>query len=83
MGFTVDASGSDAESLPYHASPPICPQGEGARVAVMVDMMLRHCPKSGAAALRELRAAFPESPLTLRVAALELLRRRSIGHRPE
>ena len=40
---------------------------------------------SGAEALRELRRAFPESPLTLRVAALNMLMRqqsRPSGYRP-
>ena len=37
---------------------------------------------SHADALRELRAAFPESPLAVRVAALELLLRRSAGEAP-
>jgi hypothetical protein len=34
---------------------------------------------SHAEALRELRAAFPDSPLTLRVAALAMLARRTAG----
>jgi hypothetical protein len=37
---------------------------------------------SHADALRELRTAFPESPLAVRVAALELLRRRGAGEAP-
>ena len=37
---------------------------------------------SHADALRELRTAFPESPLAVRVAALELLRRRSAAEAP-
>jgi hypothetical protein len=37
---------------------------------------------SHADALKELRIAFPESPLAVRVAALELLRRRGAGEAP-
>jgi hypothetical protein len=37
---------------------------------------------SHADALKELRTAFPESPLAVRVAALELLRRRGAGETP-
>jgi hypothetical protein len=35
--------------------------------------------KSHAEALRELRSAFPESPLALRVAALAMMRKRAAG----
>jgi hypothetical protein len=42
----------------------------------MVERMVRSGLTSNAEALRELRAAFPESPLTVRVAALAMLMRR-------
>jgi hypothetical protein len=37
---------------------------------------------SHADALRQLRDAFPDSPLSVRVAALELLRRQALGEAP-
>jgi hypothetical protein len=51
----------------------------------MVQRISETGPKSGAEALRELRRAFPESPLTLRVAALNMLMRQQggpSGYRP-
>ena len=42
----------------------------------MVERIIAGQPKSGAEALKELRAAFPDSPLALRVAALAALSRR-------
>jgi hypothetical protein len=47
---------------------------------IMVDRIMG--TTSHAEALRRLRAAFPESPLTLRVAALEMLMRRGENHIP-
>jgi hypothetical protein len=62
--------------VPDHASPSIVPGGRSERdadlLAVMVRRILSICPPSGAEALRALRDAFPDSPLTLRVAALNL-----------
>jgi len=66
-------------SLPVHRSPPSAPFGEPA-LADMVEWIGRQCPTSGTEALRQLRAAFPDSPLTLRVAALNLLIRRQSGN---
>jgi hypothetical protein len=62
------------DSLPVHWSPPLSPADEPS-LADMLEWIGRQCPSSGADALRELRAAFPDSPLTLRVAALKMLRR--------
>ena len=76
MGFAADRRVPRKEPLPFHTSPPICPQGEGARAARMVQEILHAGPNSASDALRELRAAFPDSPLTARVAALDLMRRR-------
>ena len=42
-------------------------------LAEMVDWIGRQSPGSDTEALRQLRAAFPDSPLTLRVAALSRL----------
>ena len=61
-------------SLPVHWSPPLAPAGDPS-LADMLDWIGRQCPSSGAEALRALRAAFPDSPLTLRVAALNTLNR--------
>ena len=75
---------SDTNSLPVHWSPPLAPAGEPS-LADMLDWIDRQCPTSGAEALRQLRAAFPDSPLALRVAALSaLIRRRGSegGYRP-
>ena len=65
-------------SLPVHASPPSAPS-INASLAEMVDWVSRQCPTTGTEALRQLRAAFPDSPLTLRVAALNLLIRHQGG----
>jgi len=70
--------------LPVHWSPSIAPDRE-ASLADMLDWIGRQCPASGAEALRHLRAAFPDSPLALRVAALSTLMRRQggeTGYRP-
>jgi hypothetical protein len=42
----------------------------------MIERVSVAAPQSGAEALRELRSAFPESPLAQRVAALMMLARR-------
>ena len=67
-------------SLPYLPSPPIAPEGTApARdlTAAMVQRLLLLESLSQAEMLRALRTAFPDSPLTLRVAALEIMRRRA------
>jgi hypothetical protein len=54
---------------------------DGARLAeVMAERI--SATASHAEALRTLRAAFPESPLAARVAALELLANRTSGKSP-
>ena len=65
-------------ALPVHRSPPSVP-GTDPSLADMVEWIGRQSPSSGTEALRQLRAAFPDSPLTLRVAALNLLIRRQNG----
>lgn len=45
----------------------------------MVEQIIRSGPSSHAEALKTLRAAFPDSPLTVRVAALAILMRRGVG----
>jgi hypothetical protein len=83
MGF-ADRSIPQEQPLPYHSSPPIAPRANlnrGAHAEAMVASILAARPSSDAEALKALRAAFPESPLTLRVAALSLLMRRQVAHR--
>jgi hypothetical protein len=65
-------------SLPVHASPPSAPHRD-AGIDEMMDWIGRMCPLSGAEALRELRAVFPDAPLTRRVEALNALIRRKGG----
>src|SRR5437763_283754 len=48
-------------------------------LAEMIERIAEIRPESGSEALRELRAAFPDSPLALRVAALDALLRRRAG----
>jgi hypothetical protein len=45
----------------------------------MVETISRAAPQSGAEALKELRSAFPETPLAQRVAALVKLARQQNG----
>jgi hypothetical protein len=75
-------------ALAFSPSPPLCPELPGEAPATlasagatdlavaMADYLRATRPGSGAEALRALRRAFPNSPLTLRVAALSVLMRR-------
>ncbi len=60
------------------SAPPVAPTDphSPALAEAMLDFIVRSDPTSGAEALRELRHAFPDSPLALRVAALNMLRLR-------
>jgi hypothetical protein len=51
-----------------------CSEAELARA--MADALLDAQPASGAEALRHLRLVFPQSPLTVRIAALDAMMRR-------
>ena len=66
---------------PFFESPPIVPDSRNevdmARAMARRIRALR--PASGADALRALRAEYPDSPLTLRVAALDLIMRKRRG----
>jgi hypothetical protein len=63
------------EPLPVHFAPPTAPEiGSDQALARMVERMSSSSPRSGAEALQELRAAFPDAPLALRVAVLGILR---------
>jgi hypothetical protein len=48
----------------------------------MIERVSMAAPQSGAEALKELRSAYPESPLAQRVAALVMLARRQNGLGP-
>jgi hypothetical protein len=48
--------------------------------AKMAESVLQYSPASDAEALKLLRASFPHCPLSLRVAALDLLMRRKPRH---
>ena len=75
-------------ALAFRPSPSLTPEFPGEiRFAVhpseetdlataMADFLRNARPGSGAEALRALRRAFPDSPLTLRVAVLDALMRR-------
>jgi hypothetical protein len=75
-------------SLAFSPSPPLAPdlpgeipvsdtpRGEAGLATAMAEYLRAARPGSGAEALRTLRRAFPDSPLTLRVAALGALIRR-------
>jgi hypothetical protein len=66
--------------LPFHVSPSAVPDldaGDADMTRAMVERIIQLGPKSGAEALRQLRAAFPDAPLALRVAALTMLMRRN------
>lgn len=58
--------------IPFGLAPP----GEADLATAMADYLRAARPGSGAEALRALRRAFPDSPLTLRAAALAALMRR-------
>jgi hypothetical protein len=73
----------DRSPLPDHPSPPTAPDAtSAAAIARMADQIDLGRLKSGADALRQLRKAFPDSPLALRVAALNMLMRRERGAMP-
>jgi hypothetical protein len=65
-----------APEIPDRASPSIIPLSRCEREADLLAAMIQRIrairPPSGAEALRTLRDAFPDSPLTLRVAALNV-----------
>jgi hypothetical protein len=75
-------------ALAFSPSPPLTPEipgeipfaltplGENDLATAMAEYLRAARPGSGAEALRTLRRAFPDSPLTLRVAALAALMRR-------
>ncbi len=79
MGFSAEWGASDAPSS--RRRPGIAPIEGGESAYRMVEQIIRTGPSSHAEALKTLRAAFPDSPLTVRVAALAILMRRGVGDR--
>jgi hypothetical protein len=79
MAFASENPNSQ-DLLPIHVAPPTAPEtGADRALARMVERMTAISPRSGAEALRELRAAFPDAPLALRVAALGMVMRQHRG----
>jgi hypothetical protein len=79
LGFSMleeDAPGAAAHPGGLSASGTSPTEG-GALAHSMVERIVRSGPTSHAEALKTLRMAFPDSPLTVRVAALAILMRRS------
>jgi hypothetical protein len=66
--------------LPFHDSPPLAgylrPDLSADLAQTMAERVMAFHPASDAEALKLLRASFPTSPLSLRVAALDFLNRR-------
>jgi hypothetical protein len=84
MDFAANAAKNDDHELPFHPSPglvPEAPASDSVLTLAMIERIIQLHPRSGAEALRALRTAFPDSPLPLRVAALEMLMRRRFGDR--
>ena len=68
--------------LPMLLSPPLVPETgppEPPCLAQMVEQVKARHPKTGSQALKELRAIFPDVPLALRVAALNIMLRQQRG----
>jgi hypothetical protein len=87
MGFLDKLPMLQDGALPFYESPPLCPAADPATIIdlkmpdhdlarAMAEAVLAFSPASDTDALKLLRAAFPNSPLGLRVAALALLTRR-------
>jgi hypothetical protein len=79
MGFSMidgDAPGAALHRGRLSASDASLIEG-GALAHSMVERIIRSGPTSHAEALKALRTAFPDSPLTVRVAALAILMRRA------
>jgi hypothetical protein len=78
MGQAMN-SGVTLDSLPVHDSPPLAgllvPDGASDLAQTMAGRIMSFKPASDAEALKLLRAAFPSSSLSLRVAALAFLTR--------
>jgi hypothetical protein len=84
MGFSADKHGAqDAPSSRRHLAPGTAGsslRAGGDTARIMVERIIRSGPTSHAEALKTSRAAFPDSPLTVRAAALAILMRRGAGN---
>jgi hypothetical protein len=60
------------DPLPWRPSPPLVPEAPSAATVIqaMMGMLARSRPGSDSQALRLLRDAFPDHPLSVRLAAL-------------
>jgi hypothetical protein len=71
---------AENELLPFHDSPPlgglVQPAMSSDLARTMADNIMAFAPATDAEALKLLRARFPNSPLSLRVHALNFLNRR-------
>lgn len=87
MGFLDKLPKMEDGALPFHESPPLCPAADPATIVdlkkpdhelarTMAEAVMAFSPASDTDALKLLRAAFPNSTLGLRVAALALLTQR-------
>jgi hypothetical protein len=69
--------------LPYHDSPPLAghqpPDGALDIAMTMAEQIRAYHPANDTEALNLLRASFPNAPLRLRLAALDMLRQRRTG----
>jgi hypothetical protein len=82
MGFPPETPESHA-ALPLLLAPPTVPEaGSDQALARMVSRMTKGSSRFSAEAPRQLRAAFSDSPLALRVAALGMAMRRHRAGRP-
>jgi hypothetical protein len=78
MSSVEDRRAGREAQLPFLPSPPIAPEsalGSADLTAAMAQRLMALQPGSGAESLQALRRAFPDSPLTLRVAALDMAMR--------
>ncbi len=78
MPSVEDQQAGRKAQLPFLPSPPIAPESapsSAALTATMAQRLMALQPRSGAESLQALRQAFPDSPLTLRVAALDIAMR--------
>ena len=73
MGLAIDGTPTGREPASAAGDIEACSQS---LAEIMLECIIQTEPKSGAEALKVLRAAFPDSPLAARVAVLNLLTRR-------
>ncbi len=82
MGSVREQEAAAEAQLPFLPSPPIVPEGALRATdltAAMADRLRSQRPGSSAETLQVLRREFPDSPLALRVAALDMIMRQHAG----